>query len=149
MTSSDSTIAAISDTTADGRVFYNDLVFDDLHGELFRTDRVGMDIIREINADRKRQKRLADSLKVENSLLEQKYSLCDSSKQALNGQKNVLKFQLDIRQEMIDNYEKQNDLSDTQIKRLNRKVNIGKIGWSVGGIFIGATIILGTLLYIK
>lgn len=124
-------------------------MIDSIQGEMFRTNKVGMDIIREINSDRKKQRRISDSLRVEALLLEQKYSLCDSSKMSLKRQKDVLEFQLNIRQEMIDNYEKQDKLSTRQLNDLKRKTVLGKIGWSVGGVFIGTTIVLGTLFLIR
>lgn len=108
-----------------------------------------MDIIREINADRKKHKRLADSLQVKTSLLKENFDDCMASNNAITFQNDILKDQLDISDQMLIKESKRNDLADKTIKSLNRKVVVGKIGWTVGGVFIGTTIVLGTLLLIR
>lgn len=149
MTSSDSTIVSISDTTADGRVFYNDLVWDDIYGEMFRTNRVGMDIIREIHADRKRQKRIADSLKVENRLLIDNFNDCQESLVVAEKEKSTKDKQLELKKKMLSNEIDRNDLADKQIKKLNTKVKIGKVGWSVAGVFFGVSVVTTVILIIQ
>lgn len=149
-TSLNSTIvAAVSDTTKDGRVFYNDLIFDDRHGEMFRTDKVGMDIIREINADRKRQKRFADSLYIENQLLINNFNDCDSLNSSLSKETDDLKEQLDIRQKMLDNEREIVRISDKQLKDLDNKNKLNKIGWSVAGITFGVAVVETLILILR
>ena len=116
---------------------------------MFRTDKVGMDIIREINADRKRQKRFADSLYIENQLLINNFNDCDSLNSSLSKETDDLKEQLDIRQKMLDNEREIVRISDKQLKDLDNKNKLNKIGWSVAGITFGVAVVETLILILR
>lgn len=148
-TSSDSTIVTVTDTTADGRVFYVDLIWDDTHGTMLRTDRVGMDIIREIYAKRKEAERTKDSLRVENQLLVENFNDCEKAKEEAEKKITEKDKQLELKQQMLDNSDKSNSLADTDIKNLNNKVKVGKVGWSFAGIFFGVAVVETVILILR
>lgn len=126
-----------SATTKDGRDYHLDMVYDDaLDKYLLRTDQVGMKIIREIHADRKRSVAVSDSLTVLNTLYKQVMQECDGQVSILLKDKIDLSKQLDINNNMLDNQVENLRLADETIKQLKRKATTGRIMTIAGGVCI-------------
>jgi len=138
-----------SATTKDGRGYHLDMVYDNVVGKyLLRTDQVGMKIIREIHADRKRSVAVSDSLMSLNTLYKQVMQECDDQVSILLKDKIDLSKQLDINNNMLDNEVENLRLADETIKQLKRKATTGRIMTIAGGVCIVGSVgaILASLI---
>ena len=136
--SSNSTIVAIRDTTADGRAFYTELSYDEEHGDMFSTDRVGMDIIREINAKR---------IKAESELIvtQAKLSDCDAEVVLADKATKAEKAKFVAMEGRFDKEIIKHENTNVVLDGYKQKALSGKIMTVVGGISIGIGI--GGILY--
>ena len=138
-----------SATTKDGREHHLDMVYDNVVGKyLLRTDQVGMKIIREIHANRKRSVAVSDSLMSLNTLYKQVMQECDDQVSILLKDKVDLSKQLDINNNMLDNEVENLRLADETIKQLKRKATTGRIMTIAGGVCIVGSVgaILASLI---
>jgi hypothetical protein len=115
---------------------------------LLRTDQVGMKIIREIHADRKRAVAVSDSLTALNTLYKQVMQECDNQVSILLKDKIDLSKQLEINNDMLDNEIENLRLADETIKQLKRKATTGRIMTIAGGVCIVGSVgaILASLI---
>ncbi len=131
-TFSDSTV--VNDTTLDGKSFYADLVYvESVDKYLFRTDKPGMDIIREIHAKNKR-------LFAENKTLKLDIIDCDKQVFTLNEELRVSSRKYDLKVNQHDNLLYAISTKNKLNNELQKKANAGKIMTVVGGIGIGVGI---------
>jgi len=129
----DSIVVAIRDTTADGRAFYNDIIFSKEHGEMFRTTGVGMDIIREINEKRI----LAES---KNVILQLALADCDKEVILADKATEAQKVKFDAMVGKFDNEVIKSENIELVLKDYKKKAFAGKIMTVVGGVGIGVGI---------
>ena len=150
-TMTSSVCQTFSATTRDGREYHLDMVYDNaLDKYLLRTDQVGMKIIREIHADRKRAMAVSDSLMSLNTLYKQVMQECDDKVAILLKDKIDISKQLEINNNMLDNEVENLRLADETIKQLKRKATTGRIMTIVGGVaIVGSAGILLTALILN
>jgi hypothetical protein len=127
-----------SASTADGREYHLDMVYDNtVQKYLMRTDQIGMKIIREIHSDRKAAVALADSLLSLNSIYKNSLQECDKQVALLVNDKLDISRQLDLTDQMLNNEVKRNMIADRTIKELEGKAINGKIMTIAGSVAIG------------
>jgi len=147
-TSSKDTIS-ITDTTADGREYTNDIVDDPKLGIMFRTTAVGMDIIREIHASRIRTESINDSLEAINSELIFDLFNCERQQELMT--LNIIDLELknnEVRKQYTAE-QKITDNKDLEIKGLKKKLLPAKVIVIGGPIVIGASLAAMFYLLLK
>lgn len=134
-------IIAITDTTADGREFYVDLVYvEALDKWMMRTDQVGIKIIREIHTKNKKLQTLSDSLQSIRENQKIIIDACETQKVSLKKDVADVKTQLRKKQEMLDLEVEKLEIEQAITKDLKKKEVAGKVMTIVGGVGIGVGI---------
>lgn len=137
LTSSDSTIVEIRDTTADGRAFYAAEVFDEDEGILFQTNMIGVQVFREVNAKRikaERERDIADAQRAEAKI---QLSACEKQKESLQKDKVDLELKEEKTRELYTKEQDKGVNKDLIIKDLQKKLAPGKIMTIVGSVGVG------------
>ncbi len=137
---------SITENTADGREFTIDLVDDQKLGIMFRTTAVGMDIIREIHAGKKKAIAERDSVKAINIELKADIVDCDAERNEMAAHIIDLEIQNSTVITQRDDQVKLNKDAKVTIDKLTGQVKIAGILGPVG-LGIGVAGVIGGVLY--